>query len=120
MSDINKLDPKLIQHLELMHGDMEAALQSLPDFGFNNQTQLNEIQSAQGVLNELRMTLQYYIYTHNVYYENFEKLLNLLKEAGVSQCVDDLITVRRNVRKNATNYAGTASANDVDKALSVN
>lgn len=92
------IDLNLIDKIILMHEDVAAALASLPDFGFISKKNLADIQQAQNMLNDLRMMLGNYIYTQNKYRETLGSLKNFLQQSGVSECVDDLITVRKNSR----------------------
>lgn len=94
--DIKQLDFNSIKEMVLINEDLCAALSSLPDFGFNNY---EDIQRAQSMVNELRMMLEYYVFTENKYRETIGNLLKFLDEAGIVRCVDDLITVRKNFRK---------------------
>lgn len=93
-----ELDLKAVQDTILMHEDVSAALASLPDFGFMSKKNLEDIERAREIVDDLRLMLQYYINTGNHYQETFNQLLKLLEDAGVFQCVDDLIHVRRNSR----------------------
>lgn len=94
--DIEQLNFKSIKDMVLINEDLYSALSDLPDFGFNN---FDDIQRAQKMVNELRMMLEYYVFTENKYRETFGSLLKFLEDAGVVHCVDDLITVRKNGRK---------------------
>lgn len=94
-----ELDIKTIQDIVLMHEDMAAALSALPDFGYHSTQNIQDIEKAEDTLNTMRNILQFYIQTGTEYQETFHQVMTLLKEMGVSQCVDDLITVRRNSRK---------------------
>jgi hypothetical protein len=96
---IEAIDLKSVEKVILMHEDVSAALSSLPDFGFMTKKNLADIQEAQNMLNDLRMMLGNYLYTENKYKETFGSLFKLLDQSGVSECVEDLISVRRNSRK---------------------
>lgn len=99
MSKLDSLNSESVQDYVELHEDVSNALSALPEFGYNNQKNISDIDKAQDILNELNNLLQHYIHTRKNYESSFGKLLDMLDEAGISQCVDDLVAVRRNVRK---------------------
>src|SRR5688572_26922073 len=99
MAKIMDIDLKDVQNLILMHEDVSSALTSLPDFGFSCEESKLKIQYARNIVNELKNMLHHVLSTGSRYEESFKDLQKVLEEAGVSQCVDDLITVRQNSRR---------------------
>jgi hypothetical protein len=98
--EIQEIDLKSIEKVILMHEDVSAALASLPDFGFMTKKNLADIHEAQNMVNDLRIMLGNYLYTENKYKETLVALLKLLEKSGVGECVEDLMTVRKNSRSN--------------------
>lgn len=93
------LDLKSVDQLKTMHKDVIEALSWLPDFGFSSPKNQDDIAKASALLEDLGTLLEYFVYIGNYYQDTLSKLKELLKDAGVSQCVDDLVTVKRNARR---------------------
>lgn len=60
---------------------------------------MSYINHARVVLDDLHQLLQQYVETGTQYQQKLNALLNLLDEAQVSDCVNDLVAVRRNARR---------------------
>lgn len=97
--EVADLNVKAVQDIVMMQEDLSSAIAVLPDFGYYSPENLENIKRAQVMLQELRSTLENFVDTGNTYQETFVKLKKLLSEAGVSECVNDLIAVRKNSRR---------------------
>jgi hypothetical protein len=99
MSNDFQLNDKSIQHVSLLHKDLDSALELLPNFGLQDQETLSRIQDARSMISELNQILQHYVKAGKNYQQMLADFQMLLQEAGVSECVEDLIMVQRNARR---------------------
>lgn len=99
-----KLNDDSIKKITLLHEDIAAALSLLPNFGWEDGKTSSDVQRASAIINDLHQMLQHYVSVGNSYQQKFERLSTLLEEAGVSDCVNDLVAVRRNARRSTLEH----------------
>lgn len=107
---ISELSLKSVRDIALMQEDFSSAISSLPDFGYSTKKNLEDIKKAQAILNDLQSTLETVMNTSNTYRSIFDKLQKLLSDAGVSDCVDDLVAVRKNSRRKEEPLFGSSGS----------
>lgn len=106
----SELSQKSVRDIALMQEDVSSAISSLPDFGYSSKKNLEDIRKAQALLGDLQSTLDSVVDTSNAYRQIFDKLQKLLTDAGVSDCVDDLIAVRKNSRRKEEPLFGSSGS----------
>lgn len=94
-----RLTEETIRNTALLHSDISAALMSLPSIGWKDTQSMSYIQTAHTMLDNLQIVLQQYINIGTQYQKTLTQLLTLLEKSNISDCVSDLVAVRRNARR---------------------
>lgn len=97
-SDRNELITSPPTQTIAQYEDLTAALGCLKDFGFETERNLADLTQAQNIMKDLKQMLESYVHAGKKYREMHEYLMKLISDAGMAECVEDLLMVRKNSR----------------------